>query len=64
MKKRIRILMPMLVTLAMVVSMVGMAIPALASEITATTEIYTRSSSAASDVYKRQPEAHLPGFSL
>ncbi len=33
MKKRIRILMPMLVTLAMVLSMFGTAIPALASEI-------------------------------
>ena len=43
MKKRIRILLPMLVTLAMLVSLFSMAIPALASEITATTEIYTRS---------------------
>ena len=39
MKKRVRILMPMLVTLAMLVFLFSMAIPALASEITATKDV-------------------------
>jgi len=38
-KKRIRIFLPVLVTLAMVVSLFSMAIPALASEITATKDV-------------------------
>jgi hypothetical protein len=38
-KKRIRVFLPVLVTLAMVASMFGMAIPALASQITATKDI-------------------------